>query len=67
VKHVDLETRFILNAQGHPITSFQASIISSCYHLEDGEKALDKKLVKNFPHSPREILKVGTIPKGIQD
>jgi hypothetical protein len=29
VKHVDLETRFILNAKGHPITSFQASIIAS--------------------------------------
>jgi hypothetical protein len=41
----------------HPITSFEASIISSYYHLEDGERSLDEKLIKKFPHNPKELLK----------
>jgi hypothetical protein len=57
VKNVNMEITFILNSQGHPIISFQDSLISSCYHLEDVEKALQMKLVKNFPHNPRELLK----------
>jgi len=52
-----LEMRYILNDKVHPITSFEALIIYSCYHLEDGERPLDKKLIKKFPHSPKELLK----------
>jgi hypothetical protein len=57
VNHADLDTRYILNVQGFPITSFQASVIFSYYHLEEGEKVLDKNIVKIFLHIPMELLK----------
>jgi hypothetical protein len=52
-----MDTRYMVNSQGHPITYFQDLVISSCYHIEEREKELDMKLVNNFPHSPRELLK----------
>jgi len=39
------------------VGSFQPSTIASYYHLEEGENILDEKLVKNFPHNPRDLLK----------
>jgi hypothetical protein len=57
VKHVDLETRYILNAKIHPITSIEASIIYYCYHLEEIDKSLDEKPKNKFLHNPKDILK----------
>jgi hypothetical protein len=55
---VNLETRYILNAREHPITSFQASTIASCYHLDKGELSLDENLIKEFPLKVKDLFKV---------
>jgi hypothetical protein len=57
IKKDDLERRYIIDAKGKPMGSFQALAIIACYHLLEGKKILDDKLVNNFPHSPRDILK----------
>jgi hypothetical protein len=65
MKYVDMETIFIVNSKGHPITYFQASIIASRYHLEDEERSFDKKLIKKKLHNVRELLKVSYKPSKV--
>jgi hypothetical protein len=65
LRHVDLEIRYILNDKIHLITSFEASIINSCYLLEDGDKSLDEKLIKKFLHNPKELLKARYKPEKV--
>jgi hypothetical protein len=36
VKHANLENKHIINAKGHPVASFQPSVITACYHLYEG-------------------------------
>jgi hypothetical protein len=57
LKKDDLERRYIIDAKGKPMGSFQPLAIISFYHLVEGKKILDDELVNNFPHSPRDILK----------
>jgi hypothetical protein len=52
VKHANLDKRLIINAKGKPVASFHPLMIASCYHLDEGELALDDELVKGFSHSP---------------
>jgi hypothetical protein len=57
VRHAELETRYIINSKEHPIASFEASIITSCYHLENRERSSNEKLIRKFLHDQKELLK----------
>jgi hypothetical protein len=56
--HVNLETKYILNVRDHPITSFQASNIASFYHLDKGERSIDKNMIKEFPLKVKDMFKI---------
>jgi hypothetical protein len=58
VRHVDLGNRYILNANGDPMISFQASNISSYYHLEKGDLSLDEYLIKKFSLKAKDLFKL---------
>jgi hypothetical protein len=55
VRHVRLETRYILNSKEHPIASFEASTITSCYHLENRE--IIERVIAQFVLVPKEKVK----------
>jgi len=63
VKHVDLETKYILNARDHPITSFEVSIIYSFYYLDIGERSIEENLINKFFLKLKDMLKAWYKPK----
>jgi len=45
LKHIKLENRYIYNARGDPIVSFEPTDLEKCYHLEKGTRNLDYELI----------------------
>jgi hypothetical protein len=58
VKHVSLDQRLIIDARVQPMAYLYPSMVSSCYHLNEGELALDNELVKEFSQNPKELMKI---------
>jgi hypothetical protein len=66
LKHVDLENRYILNARGDPIASFQVVDLEKYYHLEKGTQKLDEELLSGFKHKEKDLFKIWYKPKKFQ-
>ena len=62
IEHVGLQNRYILNARGDPIASFQASDLAKYYHLEKGPQQLDGDLLSKFPYKGNELFKIWCKP-----
>jgi hypothetical protein len=62
IEHVDLQNRYILNARGEPIASFQASDLAKYYHLENGTQKLDVELLNKFPYKANDLFKIWCKP-----
>jgi hypothetical protein len=58
IEHVDLQNRYILNARGEPIASFQAADLAKYYHLEKGPQKLDEDLLSKFPYKGNDLFKI---------
>jgi hypothetical protein len=62
VEHVDLQNRYILNAIGEPIASFQGSNLAKYYHLKKGLQQLDGDLLTKFPYRGDDLFKLWCKP-----
>jgi hypothetical protein len=58
IEHVDLQNRYILNARGDPIASFQAADLAKYYHLEKGPQKLDEDFLSKFPYKGNDLFKI---------
>jgi hypothetical protein len=55
LKHGDLGNRYMYNARGDPIDSFQPADLVKCYHLEKGTWKLDNELLGGFKHPTKDM------------
>jgi hypothetical protein len=55
LKNTDISSRYVWNARKEPIASFRPEFLAKCYHIEEGRKILDGKLVSEFEFTPKNL------------
>jgi len=55
LKNTNLNDRYTCNTRKYPIASFRPENLSKCYHIEEGIKRLDSKLLEKFEYTPKGL------------
>jgi hypothetical protein len=55
LKNTDISSRYICNTRKEPIASFRPEFLAKCYHIEEGSKRLDGKLLSEFEYTPKDL------------
>jgi hypothetical protein len=51
LKNIDINSRYVCNARKEPIASFRPKFLAKFYHIEEGNKRLDDKLLSEFEYT----------------
>jgi hypothetical protein len=55
LKNTDISSRYICNTRKEPIASFRPEFLAKCYHIEEGSKRLDGKLLSEFEYTLKDF------------
>lgn len=55
LKNTDVSSRYVYNARKEPMTSFIPRYLTKCYHIEEGTKNMDNKLLSEFEYTPKYL------------
>jgi hypothetical protein len=55
LKNIDINSRYVCNARKEPISSFRQEFLSKCYHIEEGNKRMDRKILSEFEYTLKDL------------